>query len=155
MCKYRLQWKMKNGKGNRKIATSATCLHNANWNRSKVMALINYKKRKHIVLKQIIDPKANMVLTKDGWSKIAKDLQKTTKSKSPPNGKCARTSGLVSTTITRGFLIVTRALVIIHPTWTFDHKRKRNFIFQKTSLNHTAMLLQLSKGRGTSIFLCV
>jgi hypothetical protein len=47
-------------KEKQKVAIGAMHLHNTNWNHTKVMALINYKKRKHIVLKQIIDPKANM-----------------------------------------------------------------------------------------------
>jgi hypothetical protein len=75
------------GKEKQKVTIGAMHFHNTNWNHTKVMALINCKKRKHIVLKQIIDLKVNMVFAKDKWKKIAKDLQETTKSKSPRNGR--------------------------------------------------------------------
>ncbi len=83
---------MENEKGQekQKVATCAMHLHNANWNHTKVMASINYKKKEHIVLKYIINPKAKMVFAKDRWSKIAKDLQQTTKSKSPHNSKICK-----------------------------------------------------------------
>jgi hypothetical protein len=35
-------------KGKHKEVASAMCIHNANWNHTKVMALINCKKKKHI-----------------------------------------------------------------------------------------------------------
>jgi hypothetical protein len=39
------------GKEKQKVAIGAMHLHNTNWNHTKVMALINCKKRKHIILK--------------------------------------------------------------------------------------------------------
>jgi hypothetical protein len=78
------------GKKKQKVIISATHLHNTNWNHTKVMALINYKKRKHIFFKQIIDPRANMVFARKKWNKIAKTLQETTKSESPCNGRMCK-----------------------------------------------------------------
>ncbi len=78
------------GKEKQKVVTCVTHPHNTNWNHTKVMALINCKKRKHIVLKYIIDPHANMVFARNKWNKIAKDLQETTKSRSPCNGRMCK-----------------------------------------------------------------
>ncbi len=116
--------------------------------------LINCKKREHIVLKQIIDPKANMVFARNKWNKIAKDLQETTKSKSPYNGRMCNDK---QTCVNNNYKKISNYHKGTgHNTSYLDLTiREKNFIFHNTSLKNTTMLLQLFKGRWTSIFQCM
>lgn len=48
-------------KGKGKQKASLVCLRKTNWNFDEVMDLISCKQKQKIALKQIIDPRANMV----------------------------------------------------------------------------------------------
>ncbi len=56
----------------------------------EMLTLINYKHKKHVYGKQILDPRGSMILVAQNWNKIAKYLQAQTKSKLLENGKMCK-----------------------------------------------------------------
>ncbi len=44
------------GKGKSRGSKGPSYQHNMNWNHKEMMALITYKHKEHITLKQVIDP---------------------------------------------------------------------------------------------------
>jgi hypothetical protein len=51
------------GKGRSRGSRGLLCQHNTNRGHEKIMALISYKHKEQIALKQVINPHANMIPT--------------------------------------------------------------------------------------------
>jgi hypothetical protein len=50
------------GKGKGRGSRGPSHQHNTNWNDEEVMALNSCKDKEHIILKQVVYPRANMIL---------------------------------------------------------------------------------------------
>jgi hypothetical protein len=77
------------GKGRSRSNGGPSHQCNTNWGHEEIMALISYKHKEQIVLKQVIDPRANMILTIQQWNKFS-NLQAITHSKTPRIGKMCK-----------------------------------------------------------------
>jgi hypothetical protein len=76
------------GKGSSKASGSqVTRQMHGNLEQNEVSAFIKCKHLKHVAQKQLIDPRAHMVLIAQRWNKIVKDLQNLLHTKEEKNLK--------------------------------------------------------------------
>jgi hypothetical protein len=66
--------------------------------------------------------------------------------------RCVKINKIVSMVIIKGFIIIVKVLVIIHPTGTCPWKNVTNSICQNNSVRIATMLFRHFKGKETLVF---